>query len=104
MFPVVLCSGEPTFTLQRHLVKSAFLTVLLAFSLSRLSRELNNTRAIASPRRRPIHRQQHIAVRLFLLATRVLTRPFTVIDCRADYIKRNAFTWLRVYNRCCKWR
>lgn len=56
-FPVVLHSGEPTFTLQRHLVKSAFLTVLLAFSLSRLSRELNNTRA--SPRRRPIHRQLH---------------------------------------------
>lgn len=35
---------EPTFT-RCHLVKSAFLTVLLAFSLSRLRRELNNARA-----------------------------------------------------------
>lgn len=62
---------EPTFTLC-HLVKSAFLTVLLAFSLSRsLSRELNNARA--GPRRdrsdgQPVH------LFLFVIAPLPLSR------------------------------
>lgn len=99
---MVLRSGEPTFTQQRHLVKSAFLTVLLAFSLSRLSRELNNTRANARPRRRPIHRGYIIAVSaaaaVSFSSSRVYVLPplFTVIDRRVDYIKRNAFTQLQV--------
>lgn len=100
---MVLRSGEPTFTQQRHLVKSAFLTVLLAFSLSRLSRELNNTRSNARPRRRPIHRGYIIAVSAAAAAVsfsspRVYALPplFTVIDRRVDYIKRNAFTRLQV--------